>query len=149
MVLYQILPGFVAESSEQNKYQIQEPSNPEEPECKKPDDPSTRFANIEPMNTKFPKEKAQEKCSPFTLVNISEAVDVGICVYHVDDRLLVLGLCGSVFLIGSTLRTKSGSIFNLFTTISAEHTIAHSLLFLDTAHMDGPLFKEYHRIHAV
>lgn len=58
MVLYQILPGFVAESSEQNKYQIQEPSNPEEAECKKPDDPSTRFANIEPMNTKFPKEKA-------------------------------------------------------------------------------------------
>lgn len=58
MALYQSLPGFVAESPEQNKNQIQEPTNPKEPEGEKPDYPGTRFANVETMDAELTEEKA-------------------------------------------------------------------------------------------
>lgn len=121
----QRLPGLIPEAAQEDKNQIQEPADAEESQSKHPDQSGTDLTHIESMNPKPAQEQAKEERNPTALMDVSKiSVDilVGVVIYHIDDRLLVLGLRRSVSGAGTAAGTELGIWSNFFSTIFAIHT---------------------------
>ena len=120
------LPGLVPEAAQKDEDQIQEPADTEEANSKHPDQTGSDFAHIETMYTQPAQEQTKEERCPLALMDVPEtthvSVYVGIVIYYVNHRLLVLGLRRSISGSGTAVGTELGIGSNFFSAIFTIHT---------------------------
>lgn len=96
--LCQGVSGLITEAASKDQKQIDKPANAKHANGKEPKDTCAGFAYIETVRTEITQKQAKEKGGPFTLMCIRNSgtitiiavsVGIGVCIYNVNDRLLL------------------------------------------------------------